>query len=378
MPNISNQVQYNLPQADEIELSLFGPGIGESIVAHIGGNEWIIIDSCIESKSKEPIPLYYLKRIGVNPSEDVKLVVISHWHSDHIRGASQIVKECKSASICFSEALLKEEFLTLFETYSGIKTLKTLDKENCGTKEISSIIKIILTRIEQNKGSGLTPYNLTSADKRIYQNKENNVEVWALSPSSQSIVNSLAEIAKLIPPPSEKDNRKVIPKPTKNLNATVLLIKCGKSNNFLLGSDLEETNDYLTGWSVIVNSNNRPSEKANVFKIPHHGSENAHSDPVWQKMVDTEAIGILTTKLGSISTIPKSSDIKRLKKYASELYCTLEPIGKKQKRDNTVEKTIKGFIKRSIPLNGEIGQIQLRMKRGSAVTIGLSGPAVKL
>lgn len=378
MPNISSQIQYAPPQPDELEISLFGPGIGESIVAHIGGNEWIIVDSCIEPKSKEPISLSYLKSLGVNPSESVKLVVISHWHSDHIRGASQIARECKSATICFSEALLKEEFLSLVDMYSGINTPKSLDKENCGTTEISSIIKTIIARCEQNTEGGQIPYHLTSADKRIYQNQVINVEVWALSPSSQTIINSLLEIAKLIPSPSGENNRKVIPRPTKNLNATVLLIKCGGSANFLLGSDLEETNDNLTGWSVIVNSTTRPSEKAHVFKIPHHGSVNAHSHSVWQSMVQSEAIGILTSKLGGQSAIPRRSDIERLKRYTSELYCTLEPTGKKQKRASIVEKTIKSVIKRRTPLNGEIGQIQLRMKRDSAVTVCLKDPAKKL
>ena len=192
MPNFSNQIQYTPPHPDELEVSLFGPGVGECIVVHIGNNEWIIVDSCIETSTKEPSPLFYLNKLGVNPSESVKLFVITHWHSDHIRGSSKIADECPNATICFSEALLRKEFLTLVSAYSGLEQPIISDRENCGTKEISLIIKTIKSRCEQN-GLKQSPYSLTSADNRIYQNNSVQSEVWALSPSSQSIINSLVE-----------------------------------------------------------------------------------------------------------------------------------------------------------------------------------------
>jgi len=134
----------------------------------------------------------------------------------------------------------------------------------------------------------------------------------------------------------------------------------------------------LTGWSAIVNSPNRPIGKSDIFKVPHHGSENAHSDEVWETMVDKNALGILTSKIGGRSNIPKPSDIKRLKKYLPHLFCTSEPVTKKQKRDRTVEKTINSTVKNRVPLNGEIGQIQLRIDINSGIAVRLKGPAKKL
>lgn len=379
MPNFSNQIQYDPPNPDELEISLFGPGIGECIVVHIGNNEWIVVDSCIEVSTKEPIPLFYLKKLGVNPTESVKLFVITHWHSDHIRGCSQIANECSGSTICFSEALLKEEFLTLVSAYSGLEQPILTDRETCGTKEISLVIKTIKTRCEQ-KGLEQPPYSLTSDNKRIYQHIHNSIksEVWALSPSSQSIINSLTEIARLIPSPENKEIRRVIPQPTQNHNAIVLLVKFGESINILLGADLEETSSPLTGWSVIVNSPNRPFGKSKIFKIPHHGSVNGHSHAVWQDMVQSEALGVLTTKIGGRSSIPKQRDIKRLKKYTPHLFCTLKPTTKRQKYDRTIEKEIKGIVKSRIPLDGEMGQIQIRIKQNSETKIGLKYPAVQL
>lgn len=33
------------PRLDEIEVSLLGPGYGESVVVHMGGGEWMVVDS---------------------------------------------------------------------------------------------------------------------------------------------------------------------------------------------------------------------------------------------------------------------------------------------------------------------------------------------
>jgi hypothetical protein len=373
--DFSNKVQFAPPRHNELEISLFGPGIGECIVIHIGDNQWIIVDSCIDSSTKEPAPLGYLNQLGINPYENVKLFIITHWHSDHIRGASEIAKKCAGATICFSEALLKEEFLTIVACYSGLERPVVLDRENNGVREISSIIQTIKKRCEQRSNLFL-PFNLASADKRIYRNDQR--EVWTLSPSSSAIVNSLVEIRKLIPTPSAEEIRRVIPIPTKNNNAIVLFIRFGELINVLLGSDLEETADPLTGWSAIVVSPNRPQRKSMLFKIPHHGSENAHSHKVWHEMVESEPIGILTTKIGGRSSLPKESDIRRLKKYTPNLFITLEPSTKLQKRDRVVEKTIKGVLKNRVPLDGTIGQIQVRIGPDSSIQVGLKDPATKL
>src|SRR5262249_14986688 len=54
------------PAADELEVTVFGPGFGECIVAHLGHDRWIVIDSCIDSRSDKPAVLAYFEHIGVD------------------------------------------------------------------------------------------------------------------------------------------------------------------------------------------------------------------------------------------------------------------------------------------------------------------------
>ena len=115
MPNSSNQIQHAHPNSDEIEVSLFGPGIGECCVIHLGDNEWLIIDSCLDPSTKNPTPLLYLQNLDVDPAHAVKLFVISHWHSAQIKGASNVAAICERSYIFFSEAQLRDELLALVD-----------------------------------------------------------------------------------------------------------------------------------------------------------------------------------------------------------------------------------------------------------------------
>ena len=78
------------PGSHEIEVSVFGPGFGESIVVHLGSGRWMIVDSCLARSTKEPAALDYLQEIGVDVSANVRFVVSTHWHDDHIRGLAKV------------------------------------------------------------------------------------------------------------------------------------------------------------------------------------------------------------------------------------------------------------------------------------------------
>ena len=59
------------PCHDELEVSIFGPGIGESVVVHLGYGDWIVVDSCLNPRTRLPAALEYplptpkdLRRLG--------------------------------------------------------------------------------------------------------------------------------------------------------------------------------------------------------------------------------------------------------------------------------------------------------------------------
>ena len=76
------------PGPNDFERTLLGPGYGECAIIHYGHGEWIIVDSCVD-EAGHPAALNYLRQIGVDAGRSVRMIVVTHWHDDHIRGIVQ-------------------------------------------------------------------------------------------------------------------------------------------------------------------------------------------------------------------------------------------------------------------------------------------------
>lgn len=364
------------PSRDEIEISVFGPGYGESILVHFGEGEWIIVDSCIDQNSKKPTSLTYLRRIGVNPAKAVKQVIATHWHDDHIRGLGQIVSECKSAAFVCSSALRPTEFFTLVNAY-GARSMMA----SSGVQEFHEIINALKEREQFAKNKRIPP-KFASTDRCLWQRYPNNLNaaqhcaIYSLSPSDTSILKAKMAIANLIP--HEKEDKRRIPVQSPNYVAVVLWIKIG-DNFILLGSDLEETGEPGTGWSVIVSSQTRPSGRASLFKLPHHGSSTADHPKVWEKMLEKEPIAVLTPFIKGKVNLPTRQDIKRIYARTENAYTTSIPEYKiKSKRPKIVEKQIQEIVRSIYKVPYSTGQIRLRIKKKSHWTTELFGNAAPL
>jgi len=347
----------NPPKPDQIEISLFGPGYGEGLILHVGDNNWLIIDSCIDPLSKQPSLLEYLEKIGIDPSKRVKLIVATHWHDDHIRGLAEIYRRCELAEFVTSSALRSEEFLTVVNALGKRSMMKT-----SGVHEYYDVLRIL----EKRKLSGSASTKFAIADRLIW--RENiflgdcsfPCEVYSLSPSDESIKLALEEISSLLPEEGQIKTRIVAQTP--NHIAVVLWIKIGDIF-ILLGSDLENTKNPSTGWSMILNSKTRPQGKACVFKIPHHGSENADHPLVWTKMLEKDPISVLTPFILGKQILPSKSDVKRICKNTQHTFATTNVLSKRQKfKDKTVEKTVRETVKAIRYINPSIGHIRLRTR----------------
>ncbi len=103
------EISCNSLEPDELEISLFGPGIGECLVVHLGERQWMVVYSCRGHCSPDPIAIEYLKSIGIDPVSAVRTIVISHWHDDHTASASELVRQCPQAVIYHPAALQLDE-----------------------------------------------------------------------------------------------------------------------------------------------------------------------------------------------------------------------------------------------------------------------------
>ena len=310
------------PGKGEFELTLLGPGYGESIVLHVGGGVWILVDSCVDTDGT-PRALRYLESVGVDPAKAVGLIVATHWHDDHIRGIAKLVEVCKKAAFCCASVLLRKEFLTVVGTLEGRRLSSGLGS---GLKEIHGAV----SRLREVASSP----TLALANRRLFV--QGRCEIWSLSPNDSTFQAFLRSIGSLVPGTSQSKRR--IPDLSPNGAAVVLWVRVDDVA-VLLGSDLEKG-----GWVEILHNAARPNGKASVFKVPHHGSENAHEPGVWKRMLDPKPFALLTPWHRGGSHLPSQQDVQRILSCTANAYATAKigsSVRAPVKRINMVKRTIR-------------------------------------
>ena len=368
------------PGPDEIEVSVWGAGYGEAIALHIGGGKWILVDSCIDPDSQLPASLDYLKNLKFPVGEAVKLIVVTHWHDDHIRGISTALDECESSSLAISGAFQVDEFRKLVSLYS-----EPTIRNTSGLDEFSRVFQLL-----QKRKQRVTQFNspkLAFADKWLYRdeiriNSETiEARVCSLSPSDASVLKAQLAFARLLP--KERERKKRVTSPRPNHASVVLWVELG-NEIILLGADLENTSDSEIGWSAILSGSTVTSEKASVFKIPHHGSENAHHDDVWVKLLWSEPIAIVTPFRPGRKFLPSAEDIKRITSLTSRAYTTA-PAKQRRPRLPRSRGVVRRFARQATQYMQEVdygwGQVRLRKRMnqvGESWRVELFGDAYAL
>lgn len=373
---LSSQLQP--PQAGELEVSIFGPGYGEAIALHIGDGQWILVDSCSEPGSDKPASLEYLHHLDVAVSQAVRLIVATHWHDDHVRGISTLLRECKAAKLVIPGALTSQDFLSLIKLYDGRVVLGS-----SGLDEFVEVFRILDAR--KQHGTLVNPPKLAYSDKSLYSDsislstRKVQVRVHSLSPSDASIVRAGLDFAQRLPTSGERKKR--ITPPTPNDASVVLWVEIG-DQKILLGADLERTKDSKSGWIAILNESTVISGKAAVFKVPHHGAESAHEPRVWSELLSKSAIAILSPFTRGGEFLPTEEDVQRLISLTPEAYITARPIKRRHKWTNkVVRESIEGATQDIYNTHSGWGQIRLRrsiISEKACYLFELFGDAIKL
>lgn len=361
----------SLPESTIIEVTLIGTGggYGESVVLHIGNNCWVIVDSCIDPSSKISLPLEYLKSIGVDVSKDVKLIICTHWHDDHILGISQLLAESLLSQFCMARPLDKKKFLRLV----GLDYHKAkYESSASSTIELNSCIKIMQDRKLEFKNA--------IQDRILYNSNQNNInsQIIALSPSDFVVNEYDKEISELITEYGYS-NRKIVCQ-TPNDKSIALLIKIN-DQRIILGSDLEVGVDNRKGWLCILNESQSIDSKSSLFKIPHHGSISGYHERIWDELVTDNVVANLTP-WNRNTQLPKKEMLIKYKKHTDELYITSNSYSNKAKeRERSIAKAINRFNDTLREIKYKLGIIRCRIaveQKNGPWQIKLIGAAHKI
>lgn len=344
----------DLPDDNEVEVTLIGTGggYGESIVIKLAKNSWIVVDCCINPNTKEPLPLEYLKSIGVDYANDVVKVICTHWHDDHIRGISKLLEACEKAQFSPTRINDTKKFMAFVDIDERIHSEGGVRS----TKEFKECTKILKKRN--------IPANRLNSNMIVYKESYLNVdfELFALSPSDFVIEQFDLEISNIIKRVFEK--KLSIVNETPNDKCVVLLLKFG-NQRVLLGADLEVGNSPNQGWiDILDNSLVTDHIKAQVYKIPHHGSDNGYHSRIFEELVEAEST-LKLTPWNLNEKLPTGEMIDRYQGHSRKIYITSPTISSKRpkakKREREIERIIEAFNKTLAEVKYDEGVIRSRI-----------------
>jgi hypothetical protein len=339
----------------------------------------MVVDSCFESsKARSSVALSHLRRMGVDVASSVKLFVVTHWHNDHIEGAAELFSSARAAFFVCSAALGCKEFMTLVSSRG-----RSSPPEESGVDEFGAILSLLLERrTARGKGTS-TGLEWATADRRLYEREESGAapscEVWSLSPSSASLTLAFQDFARLLDTAADRNRRLRGRSP--NEYSVVLWVRVGEVQA-LLGGDLENSADPTRGWNAVIASGGRPRAKAAGFKIPHHGSLDADNPSVWQDLLLSDPVAVVTPFVRGRTLLPRGEDIARLKTRTRDLYRTADPARwKLPRRDASVERTLREVARNRRVLRGTAGHVQIRWPArdgGKRLAVCLGGGAERV
>ena len=332
---------YGAPPAqDEIEVTLFGPGYGESIAIHLGEGVWLLVDSCIDPATKGPASEKYLDQMGVGV-EQVRTIVASHWHDDHVRGISRLAAKYPTAEFLISTALSDKEAATFLAAYGGGASPGLAR----GANELFSVIKERETVSHVHHRSIVFEAQLNGR----------HVIVTALSPVQASIDQFISHIVQYLPRNDKPINH--APELRTNIAAVALHIDLG-DDAVLLGADLEE--HETCGWSAVVGDSwSGARRQATAYKVAHHGSHSGDCQDVWSTLLKPAPIACLTPfTLGNLR-LPEEKDKIRLKRNTPHTYIS-SGASRSPEMDRGQLKRLSDICKNLARVDAGFGAVRLR------------------
>ena len=346
------------PDTNEVEVSVFGPGRGEAIAVHVGSGQWLTVDSCMDQTTGSHVLLDYFDEIGVDPSHQVRLVVGTHAHDDHIAGISTLYAAAKDAQFVTSSALTSSEFFSALEA--------DLDIDEQLRQSVRREYRAIFDEVERR---GLLPDGRTpiihAVEQRVIWNGAKSglpgTMVTALSPSDRAVSRALSNLAQGT---AKVADRKRLTVGDPNEYAIALWVDMG-GTSALLGADLIIGPEGC-GWKAVLNTH-AVTDKATLFKVPHHGSPNADHPRVWSDLLAPDVISLVAPFRAGRVTRPDPVDARRISDNSAAAYLTapskIPAQGRATKKAST---TLQGLATNIREPYGTVGHI--RARRSTAVT----------
>jgi hypothetical protein len=311
--------------------------------------------------------LSYLSRIGVDVATQVRLVVATHAHNDHFAGLARVFDACLAAKFVCSSALMSAEFIALTD-------FEEQDHAGLPTRAYSEYRKIF-ELVESREMNGIEPIEYAKAQQCLFKDSGPTIQcdVIALSPSNKAFKRAMRGLRKAVPVAD-------VPSTLRPLDANDFAIALwieAEEKRLLLGADLPKGPDGF-GWHAVI-AGPRPSRKASVYKVSHHGSVTGHRDGVWSELLIKDPLALLTPYRNGPRTVPSEAERHRILSLTHQAYITAPPVDPSISATTRKERAAIGSLAKDVRTQGPMGHIRARSVIGDDKWhVDLDGPAGQL
>lgn len=272
-------------------VTLIGSSPGESIIIEFSDGQFATIDSA--ANRKENYTLSYLRNNKIS-GKHVKHCIFTHFDSDHIKGATDLLEYCSEAEIIIPNCWKSEEFKHFVAAASD-------ESLAGGANSLAREIRKLFDYISDNKRIVL----LATERKCIYPKagirSENSERLTILSPSSEKENNFILALGRAI---KENSYTKELEVGTRNRNETSICCLLEDDDEIvLLAGDLENRPGDAE-IDRICDTYLENCKYVGFLKMPHHGSATSFSEKIRCKIAPLKTVVGITPYPNAVRPLP--------------------------------------------------------------------------
>jgi len=330
------------PDPDQLELTIFGRGFGECIAVHVGDHRWVVVDS-FRDTSQRPVAQTYLENL--DGEHTVVAAVLTHWDDDHIKGAADLIERYRPDEVWMPAVLNNDEAFEFAFAHVEAQSGRAVPS---GLREFVSVTSALPSGVTRFALPGRFVTTGTPATLRV------------MSPHDEIVRQGFAALGI-----AQRPGFGEISSPRPNNTSIVLWVELG-AGTALLGADLENSE---WGWQTIVDAQPQNHPRAEVLKVPHHGSPDAHCDAVYQRLCGENLLVAVTRYTPGVTPRPSPNDVSRLRSVCDGGWiCGAQ--GPSRRDETEIEEIHERHLTADglWPFQGEVGMVRLRHRLSTGWT----------